>query len=214
MIVTLSFNNPRPTIMEHRSLLLVTLFLITSPATIARAQSAATNDGAIPFRHGFFVSAGAGIGSGVIDCSTCSRDRKAGPVAYVRVGGTINPHLRLGIESDGWKTTTFEIDDKVAFVTADLYLYPSVTNNFWIKGGFGLAAAKESVPGHEVKASGAAFAGGIGYDWKVGHGDFVIGQFATYLRQVSGTVNIDGADSGLSASTNILELGIGLGFRH
>jgi hypothetical protein len=150
----------------------------------------------------------------VIDCSACSRDRKSGPVAYVRVGGPANPHLRLGIESDGWTTTTFAVDDKIAFVTADLYLYPSITSNFWVKGGFGLAAGKETDLGHEVKATGAALAAGIGYDWNVGHGNFVIGQFATYLRQLSGNVKIDGADTGVSASTNLIEIGIGFGYRH
>jgi hypothetical protein len=38
--------------------------------------------------------------------------------------------------------------------------------------------------------------------------------FATYLRQLSGNIEADGADTGVSANADIFQFGIGLGYRH
>jgi hypothetical protein len=208
--------------MKYRSRCLFSLLAITMPATIVGAQSmsstststAATSDGTSNVRQGFFVSVGGGYGSAGINCEGCSTNRESGPVAYVRVGGTVNPHLRLGIESDGWAKTSFGVDEQIVFATADLYVYPSTATNFWIKGGFGLAAGKESNDVNELKATGAAVGAGIGYDWNVSGGNFVLVPFATYLRQLSGNIKANGADTGVSANADIFQFGIGLGYRH
>jgi hypothetical protein len=208
--------------MKHRTLSLMCVIAFSASATIAGAQSmsakstsaAAAPDGSPTIRKGFFVSAGAGYGSAGIDCDGCTSDRENGVAGYFRIGGTINPHLRLGIESDGWAKTVQGIDEQVGFLTADLYVYPSVSNNFWIKGGFGLALAKESDSQDELKATGAGVAGGIGYDWNVSGGNFVIVPYATYLRQLSGNIKLNGSDSGVSANANLFQFGIGLGYRH
>jgi hypothetical protein len=180
-----------------------------SAETPARAA-----DGTPPVRKGFFIGGGFGYGSAGIDCNGCSTDRESGPVAYIRLGGTINPHLRIGVESNGWAKTEFGVDEQIGFLTADLYFYPSVSNNFWIKGGVGFAEGKESDDVDEAKADGVGIAAGIGYDWNVGGGNFVFVPFATYVRQVSGKIKVNGEDTGVSANTDVFEIGLGLGFRH
>ena len=208
--------------MKYRSLVLLGLFALTAPAMIAAAQtmsststsSAATADGASSLRKGLFVSAGLGYGAAGIDCAGCQTNRESGPVAYVRIGGTVNSHLRVGIESDGWAKTKFGVYERIAFLTGDLYVYPSMSANFWIKGGFGVAAGKETYQVNEATSTGAAVVGGIGYDWKVGGGNFVIEQFATYLRQLNGNIKVNGVDSGVSPNADVFQLGVGLGYRH
>jgi hypothetical protein len=207
--------------MKYRSLLLLGLFAVTAPAAIAAAQatlststSAAATDGSSSVRKGFFASGGLGYGAFGVNCGVCATNRESGPVAYVRIGGTINPHVRLGVESDGWARTHFGLHEQLAFLTGDLYVYPSASANFWIKGGFGVAARKETHEADELRSSGAAMAGGVGYDWKVGNGNFVITQFATYLRQLSSKMKVDRVDTGVSASADVYQLGIGLGYRH
>jgi hypothetical protein len=208
--------------MKHCSLALICLIAISVSATMAGAQTmsrnstsaAAAPDGAPTVRKGFFVSAGAGYGSAGIDCTGCQTNRENSVAGYFRIGGTLNPHLRLGIESDGWAKTVFGVDEQVGFLTGDLYVYPSVSNNFWIKGGAGLAMAKESDSHDELKATGVAVGAGIGYDWNVSGGNFVIVPYASYLRQVSGNIKLNGSDTGVSPNTNLLQIGIGLGYRH
>jgi hypothetical protein len=195
----------------YRALFFLALLAIAAPARIAAAQSASSTSS---LRKGFFASGGMGYGSAAIDCEGCQRNRESGPVAYVRLGGTINPHLRLGIESDGWAKTNFGVYEQIVYVTGDLYVYPSASGNFWMKGGFGVAAGKETYQVNRVESTGTAVAVGVGYDWKVGGGNFVIEQFATYLRQLNGTIVVNGADSGVSPTTNVIQLGVGLGYRH
>jgi hypothetical protein len=206
--------------MKYRALWLASILAVALSPMISNAQSTSSasqtpaSSTTPSVRQGFFISGGLGYGSAGIDCDGCSKDRENGPVAYIRLGGTINPHLRIGVESDGWAKTISGVDEQIGFLTADLYVYPSVSSNFWIKGGVGIATAKESDNSDEVKANGVGVAVGIGYDLNVGGGNFVIVPFAGYLRQLSGTIKFDGADSGVSANTNILQFGVGLGYRH
>ena len=95
-----------------------------------------------------------------------------------------------------------------------LYVYPGAANNDWIKGGIGFAASKESDNADELKSSGVGVSAGIGYDWEVSGGGFVISPYAGYLRQLSGKITVDGSDTGVSATADLFQVGIGLGFRH
>jgi hypothetical protein len=208
--------------MTYRSLLLASVLAVAAPASIAGAQTAArmsNSAAAIPAsepttRKGLFVGGALGYGSAGISCNGCSTDRENGLAGYFRIGGTINPHLRLGIESDGWAKTIQGVDEQIGFLTADAYVYPSASKNFWVKGGFGFAMSKESDNTDELKATGTGVAAGIGYDWNVRGGNFAIVPYASYHRQLSGNMKFNGTDTGVSPNTNIFQVGFGLGYRH
>jgi hypothetical protein len=208
--------------MTNRSLFLGSLLAIAAPAAVAGAQTVSrmsTTAAAVPAaapstRKGFFMSAALGYGSAGINCDGCSANRENGLSGYLRIGGTVNPHLRLGIESDGWAKTIQGVDEQIGFLTADAYVYPSVSKNFWIKGGFGAAMSKESDNVNEIKAVGTGVAAGIGYDWNLRGGNFAIVPYASYHRQLSGNLKYNGTDSGVSPNTNIFQFGFGLGYRH
>jgi hypothetical protein len=167
--------------MRNRSFYLASLLTLAAPASIAGAQAVARmSHSAAPIpattsstRQGFYFGGALGYGSAGINCDGCSSNRENGLAGYLRFGTTLNPHLRLGIESDGWAKTVQGVDEQIGFVTADAYLYPSVANNFWIKGGFGFAMSKESDDVDELKATERA-SRGIGYDWNVRGGNFAI----------------------------------------
>ena len=202
--------------MRTRSIISISVFTMIASATSISAQASSTpsNNAATPTRHGFFISAGLGYGSAGLKCDGCTTDRENGLSGYFRLGGTINPNLRLGVESNGWAKTVNGVDEQIGFVSGMLYVYPIATNNFWIKGGIGFAAAKESDNADEIKSSGVGVSAGIGYDWEVSRGGFVISPYAGYLRQLSGKVTLDGSDTGVSATADLFQVGIGLGFRH
>lgn len=204
-----------------------TMFAISALAlaisvTSASAQSMSSSTGPTPARSseavsgrsGFFIGGGLGAGSAGLACDGCGSDRSNGLSGYFRIGGTVNPHIRLGFESNGWLKTENGVDEQVAFWTGALYLYPSLHNNFWLKGGAGLATARETAGSDELKSDGAAVSVGAGYDWAVGGGSFVIVPFAGYLRQLSGKATFDGSDTGVSANANIFQFGLGLGYKH
>jgi hypothetical protein len=212
--------------LKHRWLSLISLIALSAVPSMARAQSvsAKSTSAAVAaqdtssIREGFYVSAGLGYGSARIDCSGCSTDREQGLNGYFRIGGTLSPRLRLGVESDGWTKTVNGVKEQIGFLTADLYVYPDVAKNFWIRGGFGLAVAKESDDQGELTTTGAGLAGGIGFDWNVRGGNFVIVPYATYLRQLNGKFKLTGpfseGVSTVASHVNLLEAGIGLGYRH
>jgi hypothetical protein len=208
--------------MTHRSLLVAGVIAIAASASIAGAQSVARmSNGVAPVpaatqgtRKGMYVGGAIGYGSAGISCNGCSSDRENGLAGYFRIGGTINPHLRLGIESDGWAKSLHGVDEQIGFLTADAYLYPSVSNNFWIKGGFGFAMSKESDDVDELKATGTGVAAGIGYDWSPRGGSFAIVPYASYHRQLSGNMKFNGEDTGVSPKTNVFQVGFGIGYRH
>ena len=208
--------------MTYRSLFVAGVLAIAAPVSMAGAQTAARMSNGVSSipaaaqstRKGMYVGGALGYGSAGISCNGCSSDRENGLAGYFRIGGTINPHLRLGIESDGWAKTVQGVDEQVGFLTADAYLYPSVSNNFWIKGGFGFAMSKESNDTDELKSTGTGVAAGIGYDWNPGGGNFAIVPYASYHRQLSGNMKLNGSDTGVSPNTNIFQLGFGIGYRH
>jgi hypothetical protein len=207
--------------MKYRSSSLIGLVAVCLSVSVAAAQAesrestAATTapDGAPNVRKGLFASAGLGFGSAKLECGLCNKDVGDGWSGYLRFGGTINPHLRLGIEANGWAKSLDE-SPQINFLTANLYVYPSASNNFWIQGGAGLATAKAFQNVDDIKARGAGISAGIGYDWSVSGGTFVIVPYATYLRQLTGKLEFDETVAGVSAHTGLLELGVGLGRRH
>lgn len=81
----------------------LSLFAALAGASSLSAQKSSVTDDAIaPSRRGFFLSAGLGSGSLGVSCGGCGSDRTNALSGYFRIGGTINPHVRLGFESNGW----------------------------------------------------------------------------------------------------------------
>jgi hypothetical protein len=206
--------------MKHRSLSLIGVIAVCFSVSVAVAQAESrdstvvttASDGAPTTRKGLFASLGLGFGSAKLDCGDCSKTVGDAWSGYFRVGGTISPRLRLGIESSGWAKSLDE-DPQIGFLTANLYVYPSVSNNFWIQGGLGVATARALQNVDDIKARGAGIAAGIGYDWSVSGGNFVLVPYATYLRQLTGKLQI-GETENVSVNTSLVQLGVGIGHRH
>lgn len=184
-------------------------------ALAAISLSAQSTSAPAAARHGFFAGGGLGLGSAQVSCGTgCGSNPANGLSGYAHVGGTINPHFRVGIESNGWVHSENGVDENVAFYTAAAWVYPSVRNNLWLKAGVGYATAKASDDVDELKATGVGISAAIGYDWAVTRGNFVVIPFAGYLRLLNGTARYDGTDMGVNATVELFQFGIGLGFRH
>lgn len=196
------------------SLGILALFAASASAQSSAPTTTSSSSGPTAVRSGFFIEVGLAYGSAGIRCDGCSSDRESGPSGDIHLGGTINPHLRIGVESNGWAKTVNGVDEQFGVLSGVLYVYPSATNNFWVKGGAGYAVAKESDNFDEIKAEGVGISVGLGYDWAVGGGNFVIVPYAGYLRQLSGNVKLDGSDTGVAAHADLLQVGVGFGYKH
>ena len=164
-------------------------------------------------RSGFFISAGLGAGSAGASCDGCSSDRSTGLSGYFRVGGTVNPHVRLGFEGNGWTKSEDGIDGNLGFYSGVGYFYPSVTNNLWLKAGAGVAHFYADDGANDLTTTGLGLSAGIGYDWTP-NGKFAIVPYVNYLHQVSGDANFNGTSTGVSAHSNLFQFGVGFGYRH
>ncbi len=137
-----------------RFLLLVAV--ATSAASALQAQT----------RSGFWAGAGLGFGSLQLSCRGCASSPRSNALSgFVKLGGTISGHLRLGGETDLWvrsSTTT-----KVAGNTsATAYYYPAPASGLFLRAGLGIAYYQEKNVSNA--AIGVGFVVGAGYDFPIG----------------------------------------------
>jgi hypothetical protein len=164
-------------------------------------------------RHGFYIGGGFGYGSAGMTCDGCTADRTNGMSGYLKLGGTLNPHLRLGVESNGWYKSEDGVDQTIGFFSGDAYWYPSVSNNFYLKGGVGYSRYKASGGGNSLETNGVGAAFGAGYDFQVAQ-SLAVTPFFNYLRQFSGQASFNGESLGQNGNANVFQFGVGIGYQH
>ncbi len=153
-------------------------------------------------------------GSAGLNCDGCNNDRESSVTGILRIGGTVSPYVRLGVETTGWTKTQYGVKEYIGLVSGVIYYYPSISNDFWIKGGAGYSQASEANGIDRLEQDGAGITLGVGYDLPIAHSNFVIVPFAASLRQVSGTIEYNGSDTGVSSNADISQVGASVGFRH
>jgi len=150
----------------------------------------------VPRHRGFWF--GFGLGGGWDDFDMSFGNSGRGGAAYIRMGGTVNPHVLVGGEIIAWFRETSqsnEIERENVSLTA--LLYPS-KRGFFVKGGFGYAGFQTS-PGF-VDREGIGLTLGSGFDFRVGRNLFI-------------TPNVDVMTQFLRDDTNVtLLFTVGLGW--
>lgn len=152
----------------------VSLVLLTGLSTAADAQrrrglvDVTPRDG----RHGFWINLGVGAGRESYRFAD-QNDYTTGltkPTLSVRLGGTVNPNLRLGAELIGWSDTyNDDAGDRVTEYLAGLLLigqfYPARDLGLFLKGGAGLSRSGVNVAGpFDTHEDGFAWTAGLGYE--------------------------------------------------
>ncbi|PYO91504.1 MAG: hypothetical protein DMD62_15855 [Gemmatimonadetes bacterium] len=139
-----------------RSLAIVSALLIAG-ASAASAQRPQT-------RKGFWI--GFGFGYGSYTCTDCG---SLGSVSgYLKMGGTVSPHLLLGGETNGW--TKSEGGETLTAGNASFagYYYPQPAGGLFLRGGVGFSTISGSSGGATASQTGAGATAGLGYDLRVG----------------------------------------------
>lgn len=161
-------------------------------ACAAPAQLAAQ----VPERSGFFIGFGLGYGSlGVEDLS----DRETGLSGYLKLGGTLNSKVLLGVETGGWTKEENGATLTYGSLNGVAYIYPSETSGFYLKGGAGLATVELDLGiAGSADSSGLGVTLGAGYDIGFG-GRFGLTPYLNYLWG-----SFDGGNA------NVVQLGLGV----
>ncbi len=144
------------------------------------AQSAAPRPNT---RHGFWIGFGLGPGSTGEDCSSCSNDRINGAAGYLRMGGTVSPHILLGGEADFWGTS-FGIGGMT-------YTTDNGTN--------------------EMEATAGTGSFGLGYEFRVGR-NFSVSPYLSSVASAPVEFKLNGQPvaSGEDIKMNLVQIGVGL----
>jgi hypothetical protein len=116
-------------------------------------------------RDGFWIGFGFGWGSLGLSCDGCRTDRVGAASGYLKLGGTLGPHLLLGGETNGWTKDEAGATLTAANASFAAYYYPQAAGGLFLKGGVGAAVFQEE--GQDA-ARGFGLVLGVGYDVRVG----------------------------------------------
>lgn len=136
--------------------------LLVLGVSIASAQHPQT-------RKGFWIGFGVGWGSYGISCSSCSGlGREGSYTGYLKMGGTVSPHLLLGGESIAWSKTESGATVTAGNLTLSGYYYPQPASGLFLSAGVGFSRVEASSGGSSSGNTGPGFTIGAGYDIRVG----------------------------------------------
>jgi hypothetical protein len=173
-------------------------------------------DSVARLRKGFFLSLG--LAYGTLDLTGSSgtalkSEYKTGFVAYFTLGGSLSPHWRLGVEAEGYNAESQGIAVYSGLYAASATFYPSLTNNFWIKGNLGAVRAELATASNSSTEWGFGAGLGIGYDIVVSlKNRLVLIPYAGYSAQLTG-----GSFSvfpGETFKAKVFQVGVGFGYKH
>lgn len=163
-----------------RLLIAVGFCLIACSASAQEASQQGSDD---PERHGFWFSAGAGIGSRGLSCTECiGSQRERGFSGNLRLGGTVSPQLTFGANIIGWVRTNSEPSGGRHAVFGALMgvaqYYPVKRSGLYVQGGGGYVV---DVVDEEAVIHGVGMTVGLGFDVRVGESFSLTPQF-NYVR--------------------------------
>lgn len=152
-------------------------------------------------RRGFWLEGAIGWGEESYRCTPqiCGAGVPVGytdalgkPTLSIRLGGTVNPHLRLGGEVTTWWNSYSDFDDIGEFdvtetlteVMAIARVYPVRDLGLYVKGGAGLGVTTASVEfGDTDSETGFATTLGAGYEIKVSRQLFITPAVDYYMNR-------------------------------
>ncbi len=193
---------------------------------IASLFAAGTLSAQTDTHKGIYASAGVGYGAQTLSLTLADGDNGGSTASqettwYGQIGLGVKPQWAFGVEFNYMKSGCDECGGGNTHITNSFYsaaatYYPSATNNFFLKLNLGYAQNQVAFTGSSSDTEGGFAAGlGFGYDWAIGSGGFIVKPFANYLAQVSSaTYSGGGSVSGEKGRAQLLQFGVGIGYKH
>ena len=190
-----------------RVIAFVAAFSCAAPA--ARAQYSSHR------REGFWLGFGLGYGSSNVTCDQCgSGPRTEGVTGFLKLGGTPNRNLRVGVAVNGWWHDDGVVTESMANVTTSVYVYPAAGGLF-LTGGLGFSNYHWSDTYDNYApfdGIGWGFTGGVGYDIPLGRA-VSLTPVVTYMYGGVGNVNEVGVGTARTQwKQNVVDFALGVTF--
>ena len=140
----------------------VVVALLLLDVSVVQAQKAQT-------RKGFWIGFGFGYGSFGVSCDGCNSNREGSMSGYLKMGGTISPHVLLGGETNGWTKSESGATITAGNASFAAYYYPDTAGGVFLRGGFGISNFHgDDGFGTTINETGGGATIGAGYDLRVG----------------------------------------------
>jgi hypothetical protein len=153
-------------------------------------------------RAGFWMGAAAGYGTSKVSCTDClSVPKRDGLTLLYRMGGTLNPAVRLGAELSAWTKTEAGSTDWLFALSFAVYDYAMPTRPVFLKVGVGYSKFYETNSTYPAGSGGSGFGAiaGLGYDLRITRNVFLTpGLNFVYGHVGDVTVGTEGIVSGWS----------------
>jgi hypothetical protein len=174
-------------------------------------------------RHGAWLTLSLGAGSENYRYSNVpggyQPEDNVQPSFAFAVGGTVNPHLRLGGEINAWiyshrdVGTNAEITDYLAGGLLTAQVFPIRKAGLFFKGGVGISKSGSSVSGGSgVGETGFAYQYGAGYELKLAR-NFFLSPSVTVMKHRSQLRPEDDIDNLGALHERVITFGVGLTFQ-
>lgn len=170
-------------------------------------------------RHGPWINFGIGAGSENYrfdSPSTYQPDDIVKPSFWIAVGGTVNPHLRLGGEINAWVneyTDTLTLESVTESLVGGLItaqVFPVERLGLFVKGGLGISRSGTSISGgYGTGETGFAWLGGVGYEIKLARNFFLTPAVSVMHHRSSG----QRGDPAGALHERVATVGVGLTFQ-
>ncbi|HKO15121.1 MAG TPA: outer membrane beta-barrel protein [Gemmatimonadaceae bacterium] len=160
-------------------------------------------------RNGFTLSAGVGSGSAGMTIDGASADsRESSPSGYLRLGTAMSPNLVIAGELNGWSKSESGASMTIGTINAVAQYYPTMMRGLYVLGGAGLGLLHSSAGGTSDNANALGYQVGAGYDWRFTP-SFALTPYVGYFATTSAKFST----SGVKASGNVFQFGLGLTWR-
>ena len=127
-------------------------------------------------RRKFWI--GFGPAYAAVDCDQCNDLNSAGGFT-IHLGGTISPHLRIGVSSDTWVREQDNLGHSQSNFTAVLMWFPSTTLGFRFTGGVGVSGrGRFEIDDYHHDFDNDEWESGVGYQLGIAYEAMVAKKFA------------------------------------
>jgi hypothetical protein len=166
-------------------------------------------------RRGFWIGFGGGYGSAKVSCDDCEGgDREGSFTGFLKLGGTLNQRVLLGVEANGWIKEQDGATVTLGSFTGTVTFYPQATSGFFLKGGVGASYVdnefRDGSLTTTLSKTGWGVLAGIGYDVRVGRNISITPSVNYYYGQ-PGDLSFEGETIG-GWKQNVIDFGVGITF--
>lgn len=127
-------------------------------------------------RRKFWIGFGPAYAS--VDCDQCDGWTSAGGFT-IHLGGTVSPHLRIGVSSDTWAREKNDLGQTQSNFTAVLMYFPSTTLGFRLTGGVGVSGrGRFEIDDYHHDFENDEWESGVGYTLGLAYEAMVARKFA------------------------------------